>query len=314
LALPYSLVLYLLIVHFYFYDSLLSDLGDQAASYNLLLSFLGHPAANLKLFATLGVCLCVAQVFMIAFEAVAARVIGTVSPGVISRWSLAYIRVSLKIGLVASVDSWLSGSRFYPVWLRVAGMKVGSKCEIGAIIDVVPELIQINSVTFFADGIYLGGPRIQRGTVTLANVLLESNTFLGNHVVVPAGNQLPHDILIGVATVADDRVIRPESSWFGHPPFELLHREVVTVDSSLTSNPQFIRFVNRAFWEWLRFTVPLVPMMGALFWISAVTYAKDSMPFDELLLLRGTRRQSGDWCFVMPVRAWPEMGTARPGT
>ncbi len=197
---------------------------------------------------------------------------------------MAYIRVSLKTGLVASVDSWLSGSRFYPVWLRVAGMKVGHNCEIGAIIDVVPELIRINPGTFFADGIYLGGPRIQKGTVTLANVILERNTFLGNHVVVPAGQRLPHDILIGVATVADDRVIRPESSWFGHPPFELLHREIVTVDSSLTSNPPFIRFINRSFWEWLRFTVPLVPMTGVLFWISAVTYAKESMPLDALLL------------------------------
>ncbi len=316
LTLPYSLVLYLLIVHFYSYNSLLSSLQDPTASYNSLLSFLGHPAANLTLFVTIGAFICLAQVGMIALQAVAARAIGTVSPGVISRWSWAYIRVWLKTGLVASVDSWLSGSRFYPVWLRVAGMKVGSKCEIGAIIDVVPELIQINSGTFFADGIYLGGPRIQQGTVTLANVLLESNTFLGNHVVVPAGQKLPHDILIGVATVADDRVIRPESSWFGHPPFELLHREIVTVDSSLTANPPFVRFVNRAFWEWLRFTVPLVPMMGVLFWISAVTYAKDSMSLDELLLLGVPAVSLGTGvllCLFVLGLKWGLLGRVREG-
>ena len=34
----------------------------------------------------------------------------------------------------------------------------------------MPELVEIGPDTFFADGIYLGGPRIQRGTVTLAEV------------------------------------------------------------------------------------------------------------------------------------------------
>ena len=198
---------------------------------------------------------------------------------------MAYIRVWLKTGLVTSADRWLSGSRFYPVWLRVAGMKVGNKCEIGAIIDAVPELIQINPGTFLADNIYLGGPRIQQGTVTLANVLLERNTFLGNHVVVPAGQRLPQDILIGVATVADDRVIRAGSSWFGHPPFDLLHREIVTADRSLTSDPPFFRFVNRAFWEWLRFTAPFVPTIVVLFWISGIIYAKSIMPVWELVVL-----------------------------
>ena len=205
-------------------------------------------------------------------------------PGVISRWSWAYIRVWMKTGLVASVNRLLSGTRFFPVWLRVAGMKVGRECEIGMIIDVVPELIQINQGTFLADINYLGGPRIQQDTVTLANTLLESDTFMGNHVVVPAGQRLPKDILIGVATVVDDRVIRSGSSWFGHPPFDLLNREPVTADRSLTSDPTFIRLVTRAFWEWLRFTLPVVPMLGMLFWISGVTYAKASMPLEALLV------------------------------
>src|SRR5262249_15613899 len=160
--------------------------------------------------------------------------------GVIGRWSPAYIRVWLKTGLVDSSSEWLSGTLFWPLWLRLAGMKVGRDCEISTIIDVVPEMIDIGPSTFLADGIYLGGPRIQRGAVTLAKVRLRRNTFLGTHVVVPAGQDLPEDILLGVCTVADDRTIRPGSSWFGLPPFELPRREVVDCDVRLTHRPSLI--------------------------------------------------------------------------
>jgi non-ribosomal peptide synthetase-like protein len=286
LALPYTLALVLLFVHFYPYDLLLTALKHPAESYNSLLWALGHPTVSLslKLFATAVLFLYLAQISTFALRALAARALGTVSPGIISRWSLAYIRVWLKTGLVSSVDELLCGSRFYPVWLRVAGMKVGSKCEIGAISDVVPELIQINQNVFFADGIYLGGPRIQQGTVTLANVVMGRNTFLGNHVVVPAGQRLPEDILIGVGTVADDRIIKPGTSWFGHPPFDLINHETLTADRNLTFDPPLIRLFNRSFWECLRFTLPLVPILAGISAISGVIYAKEIMPLWALLL------------------------------
>lgn len=254
-------------------------------TYDLLLSAIIHPISNLILLLNMSVAMSLALVCMISLEAIMARVIGIVSPGVISRWSLAYIRVWLKTGLVTSAGNWLSGGLFWTVWLRAAGMKVGHDCEISTIIDVVPELIKINSSCFLADGIYLGGPRIQCGTVTLENVLLERNTFLGNHVVVATGQQLPPDILIGVATVADDRVVRPGSSWFGHPPFELPRREIVTVARSLTYDPPFIRVVNRVFWEWLRFTLPIVLTLETVLWTAGVNYAKENLPLKTLLIL-----------------------------
>ena len=121
----------------------------------------------------------------LAFEAALMRMMGRVPEGSIPRWSLAYVRVWLKTGLVKSAGKWLSGTLFWPIWLRWAGMKVGAGCEISTIIDVVPEHIEIGAETFFADGIYLGGPRIHQGVVTLAKTRLGRNTFLGNHVVIP---------------------------------------------------------------------------------------------------------------------------------
>ena len=175
----------------------------------------------------------------------------------------------------------------------------------------------IGPSTFFADGIYLGGPRIHRGTVTLAKVTIRQNSFLGNHVVVPAGQDLPEDILLGVCTVADDRVIRKGSSWFGLPPFELPHREIVECDARLTHNPSLLRYLNRLFWEGLRFALPSVPMLVLLAWLRGVSAAAAVMSSTILLVaalplltLTGTLTL----CICVLVLKWCLLGRVRPGT
>ncbi|MGC7532339.1 hypothetical protein ACPWML_25305, partial [Pandoraea pneumonica] len=90
-----------------------------------------------------------------------------------------------------------------------------------------PELCEIGAETFFADGIYLGGGEARNGSITLAPIRLGRNTFLGNHAVIPAGEHLPDNILIGIATVADSREIVTGQSRFGHPSFDLPRREVI---------------------------------------------------------------------------------------
>ena len=142
-------------------------------------------------------------------------------------------------------------------------MRIGRGSEISTILDVVPELVEIGGETFFADGIYLGGPRIHQGSVSLAATRIGDNSFLGNHVVIESGQKLPDDILIGISTPANAALIRPGTSWFGHPSFELPRREVVEVDRSLTHEPSMIRYWNRVFWEALRFALPIGPLLVA---------------------------------------------------
>ncbi|MBI1764123.1 MAG: amino acid adenylation domain-containing protein [Acidobacteria bacterium] len=252
----------------------------------------------------------------LVLEALAERALGRVPTGVISRWSLAYIRVWLKTELVQSASNWLSGTLFWPVWLRLAGMRIGRGCEISTITDVVPEHIEIGPETFFADGIYLSGPVIQRGTVTLKQTRLSQNTFLGNHVVIPSGQQLPEDILIGVSSVADDEVIRPGSSWFGHPLFELPRREVIEVDRSLTHDPSLIRYINRVFWELLRFGVPVVPVLILPLWYRLLMVAEKlvSRPVFRLaavpLASLGT---AGLFCVFVLLLKWLLLARVQPG-
>jgi non-ribosomal peptide synthetase-like protein len=132
--------------------------------------------------------------------------------------------------------------------------------------------VKLGTETFLADGIYIGGPRIDRGTVTLAATRLCSRVFLGNHVVIPAGRSLPDNVLLGVCTVAGE-AMESGRSWFGHPPFELPRREVVACDLTLTLRPSAARYLTRLFWELLRFGLPIPPVLAGLWWVSVASTA-----------------------------------------
>ena len=252
----------------------------------------------------------------VAWMAAVSRLMGRVPEATISRWSTAYVRVWLKSGLVDSAGHWLSGTLFWPVWLRWSGMKIGHGCEVSTILDVVPELIEVGPETFFADGIYLGGPRIQQGVVVLAETSLGSNTFLGNHVVVPAGQHLQSDILIGIATVADDQSLRAGSSWFGHAPFELPRREVVEMDRSLTHEPSPARYWNRVFWEALRFALPIMPMLVLVGWCRILASAAENFSTPTLLMVivpLSTFGAAAFLCLFILAMKWALLGRVRPG-
>lgn len=212
----------------------------------------------------------VAPPLMLAFEAAAVRALGRSPHQVVSRWSWCYLRVWLKTLVVESAGTWLSGTLFWPWWLRAAGMTVGRGCEISTIIDTVPDLVTIGHETFLADGVYLNGPRIDRGTVALAPTCLGAGTFVGNHAVVPAGAALPPGLLIGVCTVADERTMGMGTGWFGHPPIALPRRDPPPADRRLTHDPSPVRYWNRVFWEVLRLVLPLVPLTIAWAWFAGV--------------------------------------------
>ena len=252
----------------------------------------------------------------LAIEAAVMRLLGRVPEGPIDRWSLAYIRVWLKTAVVESAGRWLSGTLLWPIWLRAAGMQVGAGCEISTITDVVPEHLEIGAETFFADGIYLGGPRLQRGVVTLTKTQLGRNTFLGNHVVIPAGQCLPADILLGICTVADDTTVRAGTSWFGQPPFELPRREVVELDRRLTHDPSWIRYANRLCWELLRFALPITPTVVAVGWFRGLAYAETAalpMTGAAVMIPLVSLGAVGFLCLFVLALKWALLGRVKPG-
>lgn len=279
-------------------------------------AWLSRPTAGSRLLLVLAVLTLVAGPPTLALMALAARALGRVTAGAIPRWSLDYLRVWLKTGLVQLAGDWLSGTLLWPVWLRAAGMRVGPGCEISTILDVVPELVEVGPGSFLADGIYLGGPRVSRGTVTLAPVSLAANTFLGNHVVIPAGERLPEDVLVGVCTVGNDEYVQPGTSWFGQPPFELPRREVVACDRSLTHEPSRLRYWNRVFWELARFLLPAGPALALVLWLEALAEAQRRLPpmaFATLGVAAATLGVTLAPILLVLALKWALLGRVKPG-
>jgi non-ribosomal peptide synthetase-like protein len=259
---------------------------------------------------------CAAIPATLLLQALFLRAIGNVPAGSVKRTSPAHLRIVLKTEVVQSAGTWISGTLFWPVWLRLAGMRVGRSAEVSTILGVVPELVEIGEESFLADGIYLGCPRLHRGVVTAALTTLGQRTFLGNHVVVLAGHRLKDDLLVGVCTVTAPESMRSNSAWFGHPPFELPRRPQSDFDRSLTHDPNLVLRCTRIAWELLRFALPFPAVFVASWsatWLAnqhlgEQAFARDTLQLAALAVLVAT---SGP-LFVWALK-WILLGRVRPG-
>jgi non-ribosomal peptide synthetase-like protein len=283
----------------------------------MFLEWLFHPLTEARFWLLEAVPIVLAVPATLAFEAFALRLLGRFEPGVVSRFGFDYIRLRLKTETLESAGRWLCGTLLWPVWLRAAGMRVGKISEVGTITDTVPELVDIGRESFFADGVYLAGPRIAQGTVTLAPVRIGNGSFLGNFALVGCGETVADGVLLGVCTVANERTALRGTSWFGHPPFQLHTREASGVDRALTFEPSRIRYVNRVLWELLRFAVPLFPVALLLAWFGLLDDAAGRVPLATLLLVVVPALELA--LLVVPplvvvVLKWLLLGRVKPGT
>jgi non-ribosomal peptide synthetase-like protein len=250
-------------------------------------------------------------------QALALRLAGPVPRGVLDRWGPQALRLWQKTGAVAGAERWLSGSLFWPPWLRLAGMRIGRRSEISTLIDTLPETVAVGDESFFADGIYFCQPRYHRGTITVAETNLGGHTFLGNHAVVPAGHAFPDDYFVGVATVADAAAATPGGNWFGHPPMALPRRAVVTADRHLTYEPDTLRFATRLFWELARFALPVLPWALVLAWLRGLSLATNAgvAPATVALVVAplATAALLALPCLAVVILKWLLLGRVRPG-
>ena len=251
----------------------------------------------------------------LALRALALRNIAPVPAGVIRRFSLAYIPVWLRAAELEAAGRWLTGTLYWPMWLRLAGMRIGELSEVSTIIDVLPERVQIGARSFFADGIYLGCPEVHRGTVRIADTRLGDDTFLGNHVVVPGGGSFPDRYFVGVCTIADSAIAREDSAWFGHPRLELPHRNVVAADDETIFSPSWPRLVSRYFWETLRFGVPLLPLVVSYAWYAGVAalLRQGSWALAALGIAGLSLASLGVMCAALLALKWFLLGRMKPG-
>ena len=275
---------------------------------NEAIAWLWNPTSNSWLLVLIAGFAAIGVISRLCMSALLLRFTKPVVVGSYYTRSFDYLRIWLRTGLLDRAGNWLSGSLYWRWWLRFAGMRLGRNCEISTILDVLPEQVSIGAETFFADGIYLAGPRIRSGVAFVAPTTLANDSFVGNHAVVHAGTELPPNILIGVSTVADASQIRAGSSWFGQPPMELPQREVVDLDRTLTHDPTVWLYLHRLLWETLRFLLPVVTAFVALLWLDAATRLHPVW-LPMLSLAAG-----GMLAAMVLLAKWLLLGRVKPGT
>jgi non-ribosomal peptide synthetase-like protein len=110
--------------------------------------------------------------------------------------------------------------------------------------------------------------------------------------------------------------VRQNSAWFGHPPFELPRREIVDYDRRLTHEPSSIVYLNRAFWESLRFALPILPLIAAAVWIRMLWQTRLELPGSIVTLLVApvvTVAVVASFCILVLALKWMLLGRVQPG-
>jgi non-ribosomal peptide synthetase-like protein len=196
------------------------------------------------------------------------------SPGTYARWGLWHWLLTWKASTIEMVGHLWSGTLLWPMWLRWAGVSIGSNTELDTVYNLVPELTTIGSDCFFCDQVWFGAPVVRRGTFTINTTSCGSKCFFGNGAMLQPGSHLPDDCLIGVHTsmnltdsftdFAQLGGMEEGTSWVGCPPYQL-PRPVTEMDPSLTYNPTCCRKTIRiGFWELgLRPWIPAIPAATA---------------------------------------------------
>lgn len=193
------------------------------------------------------------------------RLLPRVREGTFHRYSATSLLATAKTQMLDDACVWLSGSMYWPVWLRVAGAKIGRGCEISTIMGTIPEMLTVGDESFFADGIYLASAEPTSDAFTVRATSIGARTFIGNHAVLAQGASWCDDLFVGVSTAPDAARVRERTGWFGVPTMELPRREIAVAPREDTHDPSMIRRCNRLAWETLRIAVPVFPaIMGTL--------------------------------------------------
>jgi len=179
------------------------------------------------------------------------------------------VLMHLQIDQSAHVLGHASGTMFTPIWLRVAGSRVGYNSECEYMVDVVPGMWSVGKECFFATNVKSESPLFHHGTLHNVPVAIGEGVFLSD-CTVPVGCAVPHNSFIGIGTRAPD-IIPDGTAWFGTPPFQLPRREVVAADRSCTHEPPWYFVVVRFIIESANFLVAELKILAGLFTITLIS-------------------------------------------
>ncbi len=255
--------------------------------------------------------------------AIACRLMGDDRDRVVSRWSAAYIPLCVRtrrLGVALALRHTLLAP-LAPARRRASGRD----CEISSLIDALPATIDIGDH-------YV--PRRRHLPRRRARAARDGHRPTGRprlkhprkRCLVPGGVRVPEGTL-GINTrarvasrdgVADPRLLRPYTAWFGHPALELVDGADVgaPADARLAEHPSALRRATRLFWETARFLLPIGPVLAFLIYLWGIERVAATASLLRLtiaipLITLGTA--------LLPIvtalaTKWLLLGRVRPGT
>ncbi len=147
----------------------------------------------------------------------------------------------------------LFSSSFTRAWLRLAGIRIGKGTEISTA-SGLNRLISFGELCFSTDDVCFAVARSRGGWIEVGSVAIGDRTFLGNGAIIRGGTRIGNDCLIGLQTVAPERV-EHGSSWFGTPALELPRVRINSDPRRTLRPPRHLRAARR-FFDVLRILVP----------------------------------------------------------
>ncbi|KAF0686879.1 Aste57867_21353 [Aphanomyces stellatus] len=170
-------------------------------------------------------------------------VLGRVREGVYSTVSLFFVRKWWFDGLMnTSLRSLhtLYATLYVVPFLRLLGAKIGARSEVSTARHVVLDLLEVEEECFVADHVLLGDDYLRGYSLKLERTKMCARSFTGNGCLVPQGNTIASNTLIGVfSKPPENPPLQDGESCFGLPAILMPTRRNVTndYDASLLFNP-----------------------------------------------------------------------------
>jgi non-ribosomal peptide synthetase-like protein len=184
-----------------------------------------------------------------------------------------------------TIDSLLAMSRLVtlPVYttlyaiplLRMLGVKIGKRAELSVLAYVSPDLVELGKESFFADGSIIGGLRLYNGLCEIKANKVGDRSFIGNSALLPCGNSVENNCLIGVLSVppSDSTITPAGSEWLGSPSFKLPNRKKVEgFKDDKIYKPSIFLYIARLFIDALRIIIPSIIEIASIVTTIIVLY------------------------------------------
>eukprot|EP01112_Ceratiomyxa_fruticulosa_P015142 TRINITY_DN4420_c0_g2_i2.p1 TRINITY_DN4420_c0_g2~~TRINITY_DN4420_c0_g2_i2.p1 ORF type:complete len:1801 (-),score=375.35 TRINITY_DN4420_c0_g2_i2:187-5427(-) len=129
----------------------------------------------------------------------------------IKRWIAG--RMSFSDGMLTLTKDTI----FYPLWLRLWGVKLGRGVEINTM-SQDHDMIELGDRTFVAQNVTLAGGIVQDMQLTIKKIKIGNNCFVGNNTIVCPGVEVEDGVTFGaLSLVAAGVRYTKDSTWVGSP-------------------------------------------------------------------------------------------------